>query len=211
MAAILDTVTIPIIATGSVTGPASYVTGGFLVDLSASFSFLRFLSIYDEAGTTADDIEVILNQDTTGAFAPGKAVVKVMRDRFDKATIGNVSGQPSGVTVRASKFATGETPPSGHFHNIDHDHPSATSSAPVSGGGGVDAVALGSNIYTHVHSVDLDPFSGTTPAGGGHTHDRSFEYHHKHSFSVTETNATIVEYSAGTNLALNWRYFAVGD
>lgn len=209
-----DTVTVPLVFTGNVSGPASYAAGGFLLDLTANMSFVRFLSLEIETrgSLLSDEYEITPNRDLAGVFSPGKAVVKLVVDRFDKFSIGNVTGKPSGVTVRAAKHAAGETTGSSHSHTIDHDHPNTTSSQPTAGGDGVGAAVGGIAIATHTHDVDIPNFTGSTPAGGLHTHDRSVEYDHNHAINNTETDASIVEVTAGTNVSgTTWRYFAVGD
>lgn len=209
-----DTVTIPFIVYGNVSGPASYATGGFELDLTASLSFIRFLSLEIETigALTSDEYEVILNRDDAGAFAPGVATVKLLRDRYDKTTLGNVSGQPGGVTVQASKTATGTTTGSGHTHTMNHDHPSTTSSVPTAVAPGVDAAAAMAAVDEHTHAVDIANFSGST-ASATHTHDRSFEYEHGHAIgTVTDTAVSLTEVANATNLSTTtWRYMAVGD
>lgn len=209
-----DTVTVPFIIYGDVSGPASYATGGFQLDLTASLSFIRYLSLEIETigSLASDEYEVILNQDTTGTFAPGKATIKLLRDRYDKFSIGAVSGNPGGTTVQASKTATGTTTGSSHTHTIDHDHPSTVSGSAVAGGAGVDAAAAAAAVAAHEHNVDISNFTGSS-ATGTHTHDRSFEYAHGHSVgTVTDTAVALTEVAAATNLSTTtWRYMAVGD
>ena len=209
-----DIVTVPFIVYGNVSGPASYATGGFQLDLTASLSFIRYLSLEIETigSLASDEYEVILNQDTTGTFAPGKATIKLLRDRYDKFSIGAVSGNPGGTTVQASKTATGTTTGSSHTHTIDHDHPSTTSSAPTAAGAGVDAAAAQPAVAGHTHTVDIAAFTGSS-ATGTHTHDRSFEYEHGHAIgTVTDTAVSLVEVANATNLSTTtWRYLAVGD
>lgn len=211
--AVQDTINNKDVATGNVSGPASYAAGGFVLDLSATFSTLEFLEM---AVTTIGPnlpsfhLEIALNRDATG-FAQGKALIKVMRDRYDKATAGNVSGEPGGVSVRAAKFATGETTGSAHTHSIDHDHPITTSSTPVAGGNGVNSGVGGIAIADHTHDVDVAAFAGSTPSDGTHTHDRSFEYDHNHSVTNVQTTSTSVEITAGTDLSgTTWRFLGVG-
>lgn len=211
--AVTDTINNKDVFTGDVNGPASYSTGGFVVDLSASLSTLEYLEL---AITTVGanlppcHYEIQLNRDAS-AFAQGKALVKIMRDRYDEASVGNVSGEPGGVSVRAAKFATGLSTGSSHTHGINHDHPIATSAVPTAGGDGVNAGIGGLSIADHTHTVDVASFTGTTPSGGTHSHDRSIEYDHNHSVTNTQTNSASVEITAGTNLSgTTWRFLAVG-
>lgn len=208
-----DTVHNKKIQTGNVSGPASYAAGGFVLDLSASLSTLEFLELSittNGPNLPIHHIEIRTNQDGTG-FAPGKALIKIMRDRYDKASAGNVTGQPGGVTVQAAKAATAISAGSAHVHSISHDHPATDSSEPVAGGNGVNAAVGGVAIASHVHSVDIPAFSGNTPSDGAHTHDRSFEYQHGHSVSTTETDSASVEMTPGVDLSgTTWRFLGVG-
>lgn len=90
-----DAVSVPFIVVGDKAGPASYATGGFLLDLSGSLSFVRYLSLEIETigSLASDEYEVLLNRDTAGVFAPGKAVIRLLRDRYDRTTVGAVSGE----------------------------------------------------------------------------------------------------------------------
>lgn len=209
-----DSVSVPFIAYGNKSGPASYATGGFELDLTAQLSFVRYLSLEIETvgSLASDEYEVLLNRDTSGVFAPGKAVIRLLRDRYDKTTVGAVTGEPGSVSVRASKFATATTSGSSHTHSIDHDHPSTTSGTPTAAGSGVDAAAAAAAVAGHTHSVDVANFTGNS-AATTHTHDRSWEYEHGHAVgTVTDTAVSLVEVANATNLSTTtWRYFAVGD
>lgn len=208
-----DTINNKKIDTGNVSGPASYSAGGFVVDLSSVFSTLEFIELSVTtigANLPPFHLEIQPNRDSSG-FSQGKALVKVMRDRYDKATVGVVSGNPGGTSVQAAKAATANTTGSSHSHSIDHDHPQTTSSTPVSGGNGVNSAVGQPGISDHVHLVDVAAFVGNTPSDGTHAHDRSFEYDHNHSVTNTETTSASVEITAGTNLSgTTWRYFGVG-
>lgn len=91
---------------GNVSGPASYSTGGFVLDLSGTFpTSLDFLALQLEV----EDVDLPPHQIvvTRNSPAAGQATIKVMRHRYDKTTaIGNVTGQPAGVTVQAASGAT---------------------------------------------------------------------------------------------------------
>ncbi len=210
--AVLDTITGARVAAGDISGPASYATGGFLLDLSATFSTLGFVDLSVETLGTLMPVHYVftLNKDLTGANAPGKCVIKVMRDRYDAMTVGNVSGNPASTTVQASKTATGTTTGSSHDHAMNHDHPIATSGAMSAAGGAVVALAAGVQLVGHTHTVDVASFTGNTTATT-HAHDRSVEYEHNHAPTVAETNAASVEVAAATNLSgVTWRYLASG-
>lgn len=215
--AVQDTVTIPKYHTQDLTGPASYASPGIVVDMSTTFAFLRYV---EPAITTVGNLppckyEITLN-DNQGTYAMGKATIKLMRDRYDKQANGagemDITGKPSGVTVRTVKFATAESTNSPHTHSIDHDHPSATSGTPTAGGDGVNAALGLPAISTHTHTVDVAAFTGSTPSSGQHTHDRSFEYDHNHSVTTTSTRMTATEISNGTNLSTTvWKLLVIGD
>lgn len=210
--AVVDTINNIKVTAGNISPPASYVAGGFLLDLSSTFSFFgnAELAIETAGSLMPIEYEITPNRDTTGAFAPGKAVIKLVRVRYDRATFGNVSNNPSGTTIQASKTATATTTGSSHTHSIDHDHPATTSSTPVAGGDGVNAALGQPGIATHTHSVDIPAFTGSSGAST-HTHDRSFEYDHNHSTTQVSTNATATEVAAGTDLSTTvFRYAAYG-
>lgn len=211
--AIKDTATGATVKMGNFSPPSSYTTGGILIDLSADFSWLGFVNLEIETVGSLMPVhfEWQLNEDLTGAAAPGKAVVKLMRNRYDEATIGNVSGNPGGTTVQASKTAAATTTGSSHLHSMAHNHPNTTSANPVAGGVGVNSAAGQPGMATHTHDVDLPSITVDT-GSATHTHDRSFEYDHNHSFTAgTQTNAASTEVAAATNLSTTvFRYFAAG-
>jgi hypothetical protein len=199
---------------GSTTGPASYATGGFVVDLSADFSSVDFFQLAIEtvgANLPPCHFEVTRNSPTNG-----KVTVKVMRHRYDRATVpqGGVGNAPTGVTVQTSKQnSDGE---SGHTHdttigalgttNKTSGAPSATA-APTAG----IASAPGTNTHTHTTDIDHTHGTKTSAAGTSHNHGSSFLYDHSHTVTQTETNAASVELGAGTNLSgttLRWFAFA---
>lgn len=207
-----DTVTVPLIVYGDKAGPASYAAGGFELDLTADLTFIDFLTVEIETNGALVPcrFRYTRNQDTTGAFAPGKAVIKIMREQYDKLTFGNVSGLPGGVTAQSAKFAAATTTGSSHTHAIDHDHPPTESGAVQTGGNAADAGAGGPVIAAHTHTVDIASFTGTS-GSQTHTHDRSFEYDHDHGLTETTTDTALVEVAATTNLSTSTlRYFAVG-
>lgn len=209
-----DLVTIPKIVIGSVSPPSSYATGGFLLDLSASFVNLGAvrLSVETTGSLPPSHWQILYNQDTTGAQAYGKCVIKLMRHRYDKASIGAVSGNPSGTNVQAALFAAGTTTGSSHTHSQNHDHASITIGPAVTAGApGVDAAAGQPATATHTHTADPPAFVGNTGAST-HTHNRAFMYEHNHSFTETaNTDVTVTEVAATTNLSTTvFRYMAVG-
>lgn len=200
---------------GTVSGPASYSTGGFVVDLSADLTDVDFLalSLLTPGNLPPCHLEYALNTPSAG-----KVTVKVMRHRYDRLTsVDAVSNPPSGVTVQT---ASGQTvaAESAHTHSVDvnHDHGSANSGVsasaainPTAGvGGTVDSLG-------HVHPVDL-PALGTTSktssAGSSHTHTDDNLYAHNHAVTRNETDAASVELAAATDLSgATWAYMAVGS
>lgn len=208
-----DSVYAPKMVTGTIAGPASYAAGGFLLDLSASLASVLWVGLVPSTigAIGSVELEVAVDTDLAGALAQGKAVVKVLRDVYDKATVSAVTGQPGGVTVQAAKTATATATGSGHTHSINHDHASATSSVPTAGGtNGVAAAAGFPGVSTHTHAVDLPAFSGSSTSTT-HTHQRSTVYEHGHGSTQAAADATLTEVAAATNLSgTTWRYVAVG-
>lgn len=206
-----DVVTVPKIAVGNVSPPASYATGGFLLDLSASFVNLGAvrLSVETLGSLPPCHFQILYNVDTTGAQAFGKCVIKIMRHRYDKASLGAVSGIPGGTATQSALFAAGTTTGSSHTHSINHDHPATNSGVAVAAGGAATSGAV--NMVNHIHSVDVAAFTGSSGANT-HSHNRAFQYEHNHSFTETaNTDATITELAATTNLSTTvFRYMAVG-
>jgi hypothetical protein len=90
--------TSPKIVTGNLAGPNPYASGGFTVDLSASFASVDFfaLSILS-VGTNLPPAHYEYTLNSPGA---GQVKVKVMRHRYDRPTA--VTGQPAGVSIGAS-------------------------------------------------------------------------------------------------------------
>lgn len=121
--------------TGSTSGPANYVAGGFVVDLSASLSSVDFFMLAVTA--VGPNLPPCHYEYALNVPANGKITVKVMRHRYDKLTaIGNVSGAPSGVTVAN---ASGQTT-------------SANQSSPLTPTTGVEGSAA--DDATHTHTMD---------------------------------------------------------
>ena len=203
MPAITDSTTGAKVKAYSVSGPASYATGGFLLDISADFSWLGFLdcrvSVPGVLGPV--EFEILLNKDLSGAEAFGKAAVKIVRGRYDKATIGAPTGNPASTTVSATKVAAATVTGSSHTHTIDHNHPAVASATETPAGTlGVNLAAGGANMRNHTHMFDVPNFSGST-AAATHTHDRSFEYDHSQNRTETTTAIAAVEVAEAKNLS----------
>lgn len=205
-----DTVSVPKIIAGNVSGPASYAAGGFDLDLSAEFASLLFIKLIPETLGVLMPVEpeILLNRSAAGAVAHGEVAIKLMRERYDKTTIGNVSGQPGGVTVQAALSANST---STHIHSIAHDHGAVTSGAMAQAGAGSTAGAS-PDALGHVHSVTIPASAASTSNDGSHTHNRAFEYQHGHALgTVTDTAVTLTEVANATDLSgVTWRYIAFG-
>lgn len=212
MAIISGAINRPKVFSGAITFPASYTTGGFTVDLSASVDVVHFFDIVHTLGSSLQDVEFefTYNRNTT-TDALGVVLVKVVMKRNDQASVGNISGLPGGVTAQSAVFAAATTSGSSHTHTMDHDHPAVTSATETASGAlGVNLAAGGPNMRNHTHDFDIPAFTGSTGAGT-HTHDRFFEYEHQHPTTQVQTNLTRTEVVAGTNLsAATARFWAVG-
>src|SRR3990167_6875222 len=163
--ATLDTVTGVKIKSYSVSGPASYATGGFLHDASADFSWIGFIDVIvtTRGALPPCDYEFLHNRNLSSAEALGQSTIKIVRGRYDRGTVGNVSGQPGGVTVQAAKTAAGTTTGSDHTHSFDHDHPLVTSATEnLPGGVGVLFALGGGNMRNHTHVFDVPAFVGNS-------------------------------------------------
>lgn len=199
-----DTITGAKAKTYSVTGPASYATGGFLHDASADFSWIGYIDIAVATRGVLPpcDYEMDLNVDTSAAEALGKAVIKVVRGRYDRATLGAATGKPSGVTIESALTATATTSGSGHTHSINHTHTSPVTSLSNNAPGslGVLLASGGGNSHHHTHDFTIPAFSGTS-SSTTHSHNRSFEYDHSHGNTQATTNVSLVEMANTTDLS----------
>lgn len=212
---ILPEGTVPFTTTtvGNVSGPASYATGGFVLNLSATFpAALSALMLQLEV----EDADLLPHQlvVTRDSPAAGQATIKVMRVRYDKATaIGNVSGQPAGVTVQAASGAPTATE-AAHTHAVDVPAFTGTSGA---GQSAAIAPVAGVNINaaddaTHTHPIDHDHASFSSAAGAAHAHVDDNIYEHQHGLTDTQTDAAYAELAAGTDISTAvWRYLATGS
>lgn len=189
-------------------GPSSYPTGGFEVDLSAFLSAINYATIVVKKGSRgslpAVDVQPQLN-----SSAAGKVKFKLMRRRYNRVSaIGNVQGQPSGVTVQAASgvMASAE---SAHTHSIDHDHASFASAAASTGAGQVLLDVLGPSLATHTHTLDLANLTGASGAGAAHDHTDNTLYQHQHSITHTGTDLALVELANATDLSTTRFYMLV--
>lgn len=212
--AVTDSVVVPKIKSYTVNGDSSYSTStGVVLDFTADFSLIRGVLISLETRGSLSGVDWNLgdmNQDRSNTFSPGKTFLILRSAKYDKMTLGNVSGLPSGVTAQTSKFAAGTTTGSSHTHTIDHNHPATESGVPIIVNGQPNATAGGVAITNHTHTVDLANFTGSS-AANTHTHDRSFEYNHTHPINQSETDAALTEVTNGTNLSTTvWRVMVIG-
>lgn len=191
------------------TGPSSYSTGGFVIDLSATYSVLNFVGL--SVKTVGANLPVARYEYTLDSPSAGKVTVKIMRHRYDLVSaFGNVANQPSGVTVQSASGATSSSEAS-HTHSIDHNHGFITSGNNSNAGAGVLDQLLGSSIGTHTHTFDLANITGTSGAGGLHNHTDNTIYQHQHGANQTATNVAYVELANATNLSGTvWNLFATG-
>jgi len=198
--------------TGEYTGPSSYPTGGFVIDLTATYSSLNDLDLvaFKTLGSSLNlphHYEYTLNSPVAG-----KATVKIVRHRYDKATsFGNVQNQPVGVTVQTASGQTASAE-AAHTHAIDHDHGSFNTG--VASDAGADSLldAIGPGGYgNHTHAVDLPNLTGTSGAGTSHNHADNTVYEHGHAETQTTTDATMSELPNATNISTSvWFLVAHG-
>lgn len=191
-------------------GPSSYATGGFVIDLSATYSSLNSLRLMLKKGTRGNlgigRLRITLNSPTAG-----KATVVCEKHRYDRITaVGNVANQPAGVTVVTTSGEKG-TAEATHTHATDHDHASFTSSVPTDAGGQVNLAALGPNTDAHTHTLNLPNLTGTSGAGTSHDHADDSIYQHDHAETHAVTNVAVAEIANATNLSASlWFGLATG-
>jgi len=215
-----DTVVVPKIAVGSsftLSGwPSTYSTGGFVLDLTSKFAFLRFfdLAVDTNESSSGNSFRTYqLNVDSTGAYAPGKVLVKIFQWKYKKGSVSTITGNPSGTSVAGSATQAATTTGSSHNHSMDHNHPNTTSGTPSASGVGVATTVGGINLTTHTHDVDLPNFTGNT-SSTTHTHQRSFEYKHSHPITTSANNLPVAnELANGTSMVGSFvsSYLAIGD
>lgn len=201
---------------GNVSGPASYASGGFVLDLSARFTSLAWFDLALEVPGSLPDCRFEIARNSPSA---GKATIKLVRARYDKAdAVGNVSGQPGGVTVQGTSGAT-VAAEAAHTHgpgSIAADNESAhthvegsTTASSLDFMGSGDAGIPGQTTAggsAHGHTL-----TGTSAAGSSHLHADNNIYQHGHAQTATQTDAALVEVAAATNLSTTtWRYLALG-
>jgi len=182
-------------------GPSSYPTGGFTLDLSATFSSLTFVAIAVKKGTR-NNWGIGHEEITLNSPAVGQAKVKVLKHQQTRVSSwDSITGQPVGVTVQTTNNQAG-TSEAAHTHDATHSHVAANTAGPTAGGGGNVLLALGQNMSTHVHSVTVPSLAVTTGAGTSHNHTDNNLYDHRHTITYdTAANVTEAELANATNLS----------
>lgn len=190
-------------------GPASYPTGGFVIDLSKTFSSLNSLDLVVKKGSRGANLPAVRYEIVLDSPGAGQATVKIVRKRYDRtSTIGNVSGQPAGVTIQAASGVVTSSE-SAHTHGMDHDHASFSSAVPSQTGAAVLLDALGNaGLLNHTHALDLPAFVGTSGAGTSHNHVDNTIYAHVHVIVEANTNYASSELPNATNLTGTTFYLA---
>lgn len=184
------------------TEDTSYPTGGFVVDLTKTFSTINFLdSPVVKKGSRGANLPAVRYEITRNSPIAGKATIKIVRKRYDRtSTVGNVSGQPVGVTIQAASGVASSSE-SSHTHAIDHNHTSFSSTAASVGTGQVLLDVLGPSLADHTHTLDLPNLTGTSGAGTSHNHTDNSIYEHSHAITQTSTSYASSELPNGTNLS----------
>lgn len=189
-------------------GPSSYPTGGFVIDLSKTYSSLNSIDLVVKKGSRGN-LPSVQYEIAYNSPSAGKATVKLMRKRFDRtSTVGNITGQPAGVTIQAASGVSSGAPNVSHTHSVAHDHGSFTSEGPTNSGGVVELNAVGPNVLSHTHTIDIPNLTQTSTSESTHTHVDNSIYQHSHSITQTVTNYTSVELSNATNLSTTVWYVA---
>lgn len=191
-------------------GPSSYATGGFVIDLRSTYSTINFFKLVPKKGARGS---MPLSRIRYRLNVPSAGQVTVMFYRYTYvrvSAVGNVSGQPSGVTVRATSGGTSSSE-NAHTHTHTHGH-TGTSSTPTAGGAGTALNALGPNMSSHTHAVTISDTLFTSGIGTSHNHLDNTIYQHSHSLTEVATALTLTEYTnTNTDLATTTFYgYATG-
>ena len=169
-------------------GAGGYPAGGFVLDLSSRFSALHAFEIEIETpGSLPSGSLWEISRNTPD---PGKVRIKLVRGRYNQATLGDMSAQnpPSGVTLQTASGAQVASE-SAHTHSA-----SANQGTNVIGGSG-----------------DTAQVGAVTSAGSAHTHTDNNLYQHGHLVTQTPTDLSGVEITAASDLSSTvFRYVAIG-
>lgn len=196
-------------AVGNVSGPNPYAAGGFVIDLTGSFASVDWIElIVTTVGPNLPPVHIEYALDTPTA---GKVTVKLMRDRFDRATltIGNVSGQPGGVTVAAASGVL-VTAAGGHTHTTDGGHAGHGVVSTVANALTVDAVGGVGTAQQTAHQHATSAGAHTHDAIANHQHTDNNLYEHQHVTTQTQTDLASVEIGAVNLSGTTWRFLAKG-
>src|SRR3990167_2708148 len=187
-------------------GPTSYPTGGFVIDLTKTFSSINFFDNPVVKKGSRGSLPAVRYEITRNSPTAGKVTVKIVRKRYDRtSTVGNVSGQPAGVTVQATAGVVSSSE-STHTHSIEHNHGSFTSATPSLGGAEVLLGLSVENNTTHTHTLDIPNLTGTSGAGTSHNHTDNSIYQHQHAITQTSTNYASSELPNATNISTTTFY-----
>lgn len=200
----------PKVRAGTISGPASYATGGFTFT-PGGFNKITFcrLSVVAEGTILTAKFSLTYNSP-----AAGQVNVKVLREQYDKiSTIINAITPPSSVTIATSNNQTVSS--TAHTHTTTHNHAvTAASGTPSTGTGAVlvDAVS-GTNQSAHTHTVDPSNF-GPGSSSNSHSHISNTLYQHQHGTGAQTTPLTTLsapEVANTTNLSTStWSYLVIG-
>ena len=184
----------------SYTGPSSYTTGGFEIDLSNTFSSINSATV--QVITQGANLPACRYEYDLNAPLAGKITVKIMKRMYDKTTsVGAVSGQPAGVTVQAASGVASSSE-STHTHTITHQHGAFNTGINQNNAGGqVLLNAVGANLEQHTHQMNMSNLVATSGAGGAHNHTDNSIYQHQHGETYTATNLTSTELANTTDLS----------
>lgn len=188
----------------------SYATGGFVVDLSQTFSSINFFDLCVKKGTRGNIPfgRFEFDYDTPN---PGKVTVIIRKYQYVRvSSFDAVTGQPAGVTVAGTSGQTTSSE-AAHTHDLSHDHAAAASAAMTAAGAGVDTDALAPALDTHTHQVDLPNLAVTSGAGTSHNHTNNTIYAHTHTLTQPATNLTAIQLPNATDTsATTFLFMATG-
>ena len=185
-------------------GP-TYATGGFVIDLTATFSTLNAFKLAVKKGTRGNvpygRLRYALNSPSAG-----KATVIIEKFQQERvSSFDNITGQPSGVTVLSASGGDSSAE-AAHTHDATHDHAATASSAMTAAGAGVDTDSLAPAIDAHTHLVDLPSMALTSGAGTSHMHRDNNIYEHTHTITYTVTNVSTAELANAVDLSATTFY-----
>lgn len=179
-------------------GPASYTTGGFTV--ATGLSTITFANCeVSISGANLPHHHVVITRNSPSA---GSFTVKIVTWTMDKLTsFGALASLPAGVTEAATSGQSYDAD-AAHVHSMAHDHAAVTSGTNNLTGGGTTLQPVGPQaISSHTHSFDPPNFTGNTGVGTSHAHTWNNIYQHSHNVTLTTTDFSTAELTAGTDLS----------